>query len=89
MIVHLLVFIFKLVRLKVKRIVRHLTRVVYCCKMAQAMILQQKCMEVDFDLDRIDSEMIELLDGLKSQSAYQLHQNFFQDDNKKSKKGRN
>ena len=57
--------------------------------MAQAMISQQKSMEIDLDLDKIGSEMIELLGRLKQQSADQLDQNFFQDDNhtqEKSKK---
>ena len=50
--------------------------------MAQAMISQQKRMEADLDLDRIGSEIIELLGWggrLKQQRADQLDRNFFQD----------
>ena len=84
----MLVFIFKLIRLKVRQIMKHLTRLVYCRKMAQSMILQQKCMEVDLDLDMIGSEMIELLGGLKQQSADQPDQNSFYDNKNTQEKSK-
>ena len=87
-IIHPLVFTFRLIKLKVRQIVKHLMRVVYCYKMAQAMISQQKCMEVDLDLDRIGSQMIELLGGRKQQSVDQLDRNFFQDYNKTQEKSK-
>ena len=51
-----------------------------------------KSMDVDLDLDKIGSEMIELLGRLRQQIADQLDRYFFQDDNdtqEKSKKGKN
>lgn len=50
------------------------------------MISQQRSMEVELDLDRIGLEMIELLGGLKPQSADQLDQKFFQEDKKTQEK---
>ena len=84
----MLVFIFKLIRLKVRQIMKHLTQLVYCCKMAQSMILQQKCMKVDLDLDMMGSEMIELRGGLKQQSADQPDQNPFYGNNNTQEKSK-
>ena len=64
-------------------------RVVYCYKMAQAMMSQHKSMDVDLDLDNIGLEMVELLGGLKQQSIDQLDQNFMiMKHNKNLKKGK-
>ena len=45
--------------------------------MAQAMILHQKSMEMDLDMDMIGSEKVKILSKLKKSKDDQLDQNFF------------